>query len=237
MEIKPIVRDENGLIKGIEYFYTSEGLVDWRKMVKTEYLVPNKQYFEKQNKPVPATIEGLQDKELLILLAGIKNLARVRGYSSVHYNVTSPSADSVFVVCTIGWLPNYETEKTSIYSSGIGDAHPNNTKGIGTMFLGPIAENRAFVRCVRNFLNVNVIGQDEISVTKPDESDIELPIATASPHGYIEHLMNEKKVTFDMLKAKMLSMGIENAKSFKNISDIPKEVTYLVVEALRLKKN
>ena len=37
-----ITRDTDGLIKGVDYVFNEDGLIDWRKMIKTEHLVPNK---------------------------------------------------------------------------------------------------------------------------------------------------------------------------------------------------
>ena len=34
-KIKKVERDQNGLIKNLDYLTTEEGLIDWRKMVKT----------------------------------------------------------------------------------------------------------------------------------------------------------------------------------------------------------
>ena len=45
MKLKKIKRNDNGLISGssVDYVYNEDGFVDWRKMVKTDHLVPNKQ--------------------------------------------------------------------------------------------------------------------------------------------------------------------------------------------------
>ena len=55
--------------------------------------------------------------------------------------------------------------------SAIGDASPNNTESFARFYLGPIAENRAFVRCVRNFLKINVVAQEELGSTKMFQDD------------------------------------------------------------------
>ena len=40
---KVIKRNEYGLMEGLDYVYQENGLVNWRKMIKPEYLVPNRQ--------------------------------------------------------------------------------------------------------------------------------------------------------------------------------------------------
>ena len=158
MKLKKIKRDENGLITGgsVDYVFNENGFIDWRKMIKTEYLVPNLQ------KTSETDVTKLKDTELIILLGGIKELAQVRGYTDVRYDVKAPSPDYVVAVCSITFTPNYETEGKEVTFSAIGDAHPNNTAGFGQAFLAACAENRAFVRCVRNFLRVSIVANEEL---------------------------------------------------------------------------
>ena len=87
--VSSIVRDEHGLISEpkVEYVFSEDGFVNWRKMVKPEYLVANRQ------KTQAADVTQLEDKDLLILLGGLKDLAQIRGYSSVEYSIKTPSPD------------------------------------------------------------------------------------------------------------------------------------------------
>ena len=151
--LKRITRDADGLIAdgSVEYKFTEDGLIDWRKMIKPEYLVPNK------SRTSETDVTKLKDYQLIILLGGIKELAQIRGYAAVNYDVVSPSSDYVVATCSITWSPNYETEDKHLTFSAIGDASPSNTKDFAKFFLGPIAENRAFVRCVRNFLKIKLL--------------------------------------------------------------------------------
>jgi len=234
MDIKKISRNpDTGLIEGIEYVFTPEGLVDWRKMIKPEFLAVNKQYFESRNVPVPESTEGLQDKELLILLGGIKNLARLRGFESVEFLPMSSHPDYVVCACRIGWTGNFETEFKHVAFSAVGDASPYNTNEMGRKYLGPIAENRAFVRCVRNFLNINIVGQDEIG---PKAQEQEMVAATNTPTAVLEKLMVEKGVSFENLKIKLIAEKLEGASTFTSINDIPKIKLFDLIERLKNKK-
>ncbi len=156
--VTSIVRDESGLISQpkVDYVFDDRGFVNWRKMVKTEYLVSNRQRTQESD------VTQLEDKDLLILLGGIKELAQIRGYSSVEYDVKTPSADYVVATCKIRWIPNFETENREVLFSAIADASPGNTHSFASDYLAAIAENRSFVRCVRNFLRINIVGQDEL---------------------------------------------------------------------------
>ena len=146
-------RNHRGLLSGIDYAFNQDGLIDWRKMIKDKWLYPN------PGKGTPETdVEKLNDRDLCILLGGIKELARIRGYSSIKYSISAPSAEYVVATCTIVWIGNFETEGQEVSFSSIGDASFENTSAIGGVhYLGPIAENRAFVRCVRNFLRISYI--------------------------------------------------------------------------------
>ena len=67
-------RGKDGLLKSVEYEYNEDGSINWRAMVDPKYLFPNKSWFEARNKAVPTSIDRLQDYQLLIKLAGIKEL-------------------------------------------------------------------------------------------------------------------------------------------------------------------
>ena len=86
-------RDSEGLLENIEYSYKEDGSIDWRKMVKNDYLVPNKQ------KTSETDVSKLDDSKILILLAGIKELAQIRGFKSVKYTVSHADMEYVCVTC------------------------------------------------------------------------------------------------------------------------------------------
>ena len=74
MKLKKIKRDANGLITGasVKYQYDENGLIDWRRMVKSEHLVPNRQRTSETD------VSKLEDNQLILLLGGIKELAQIR---------------------------------------------------------------------------------------------------------------------------------------------------------------
>ena len=81
--MKKIVRDKDGLIKDHEYIFTDEGQIDWRKMVKTEYLVANK------DRTKETDVTKLNDNQLIILLGGIKDPAARSILMSIEYYTKS----------------------------------------------------------------------------------------------------------------------------------------------------
>ncbi|MDA7495867.1 hypothetical protein N8462_01135 [bacterium] len=165
-------RNKFGLLEGVNYEYNEDGSVNWRAMIVPEHLYPNKGWFEARNKPMPKSIKGLEDNQLLIKLSGIKELAKLRGFSKVHYEVIKCEIDHVSVKCGINWIPNFEnpTQESdhlpaSTSFEDLANATVHNTSSFAQKFLETIAANRAFVRCVRNFLNVHIVGADEIDTS------------------------------------------------------------------------
>lgn len=159
-------RDGNGLLQNVVYSFNEDGSINWRDMVKEEHLFPNRSWFQIRGKDTPRSIEGLGDHQLLIKLGGIKELAKLRGFSDLSYEVIKCELDHVSVICKMKFLGNYETFGEPIYFQDIANATLDNTSSFATKFLETIACNRAFVRCVRNFLQIHIVGDDEI-----DKSD------------------------------------------------------------------
>ena len=155
-------RDKHGLLENIQYSFNEDGSVDWRSMIKDEHLFPNKSWFQLRKKDCPRSIDGLADHQLLIKLSGIKELARLRGFSKVHYETVKCEDHHVAVSCCITFIANYETDNEPVYFEDMANATIDNTNSFAKKFLETIACNRAFVRCVRNFLNVHIVGDDEI---------------------------------------------------------------------------
>lgn len=184
-------RNSFGLLDNVDYTFADDGSVNWRSMIKDEHLFPNKSWFDMRRKDVPRTIDGLGDHQLLIKLSGIKELAKLRGFSDVAYEVVKCEPDHVAVICRVTFLPNYETGGKAVVFQDMANATLNNTSNFATKFLETIACNRAFVRSVRNFLNVHIVGDDEI-----DKSTAPAPTANVSmgltPSSMVEGLAKEK---------------------------------------------
>ena len=163
-------RDNHGLLSNIQYSFNENGSVNWRAMIKEEHLFPNRSWFQSRNKDMPRSIDGLSDYQLLIKLSGIKELARLRGFSSVNYSMDKCEEDHVAVSCSMRFIPNYETGGETVEFQDMANATVKNTSSFATKFLETIACNRAFVRCVRNFLNVHIVGDDEMDKSSPSSA-------------------------------------------------------------------
>ena len=226
---KTFSRNEFGLLNNppIPYSYNEDGSVNWRKMIRQEFLVPNKQ------KTQETDISKLEDKDLLILLGGIKELAQIRGFTYVSYSVPGASANYVVANCCINWIANYETNDKDVSFESLADASPDNTQSFARNYLAAIAENRAFVRCVRNFLKINIVGQDEIGAKNNFEDlSSENPL---SPTAALASLMKEKNITLEDLKKKLAKEKYEKIEDLSSLSDIPKPKIFELID--RIKKS
>jgi hypothetical protein len=224
--MKLIKRNDHGLLDDVDYTYTNEGLIDWRKMISSEFLVANK---ERSNGET--NVSKLKDYQLIILLGGIKELAQVRGFTDVRYDVHTPSPDYVVATCSITWIPNYETEGREVVFSSVGDASPHNTKSFAKFFLGPIAENRAFVRCVRNFLKINIVAQEELGNVKIQ--DEEPSDNSLDPRNMLSSLMKEKGISFDKLRMKLAKEDYKKSDDLNSLNDISKIKVFELIERLK----
>tara|TARA_R100000152_G_C6780841_1_gene214151 strand:+ start:3956 stop:4732 length:777 start_codon:yes stop_codon:yes gene_type:complete len=233
------IRKGDGLLENVDYIFNDDGSVDWRAMIKPEFLYPNKGWFDARNKPVPSSIEGLTDKQLLIMLGGIKELAKLRGVRGVAYEVDNVSEGYVTAKCRIAWLPNFES-LCGIEYEDVANATLANTDSFCAKFLETIACNRAFVRCVRNYLNIHIVGADEIDKSQGAGQAVEADaIATPiTPVDLLEKTLREKHSvdSFDGCKKVLRDLWVdekyrnEAAADWNSFKDIPaKEARKLIV--------
>jgi hypothetical protein len=225
-------RDDHGLLRNVQYEFNEDGSINWRAMIKEEHLFPNKSHFDMYKKPMPKSIKGLRDNQLLIKLSGIKELAKLRGFTNINYQTVKCQQDHVAVSCGISFIPNYETGNQEIFFEDMANATLNNTSSFATKFLETIACNRAFVRCVRNFLNVHIVGDDEID--KSDKNSTQFAPSTQtsntlSPNSLLlSHLERDKGISnFNDFKDYLRTLWAEDKyrneeiKNWSSFEDIP----------------
>lgn len=203
-------RDKFGLLNSIDYIFNDDGSIRWRDMIKQEFLYVNKEYFERFGKEVPKSTEGLKDNQLSIMLGGIKELAKLRGFNKVSYKLThEKGGDHISAACTINWIPNYESDYQSVSFEDFGNASVNNTDEFCHKFLETIACNRAFIRAVRNYLGIHIVGFDEL-----DKSDKSKSMSMDASED-IENASISKPS--DVLQKKSEEKGFKNFTDFKTL--------------------
>ena len=237
------VKNDYGLINGINYVFNDDGTVNWRKMIKPEHLVLNrsrkdemeKEYGKSLSELTPAEVD---DKYLLILLAGLKELAFLRGYHSIEFRNDCCSENFIAKTCEILWSDNYETFERNVRTQSCGDASKTNTFSWYANYLSTAAENRAFARCVRNFLRIYIVGYDEVGPEVKYEQPTSIQSSTAenptSPSAILTSLLEAKKLSFDDFKAMMVKAGtFEGAADWKEIKDVPKAKMFEIIGELK----
>jgi hypothetical protein len=223
-------RNEFGLLKHIDYVFNEDGSVNWRKMIKPEYLVVNKKNFEKRNQKAPESIEGVDDKDLLILLGGIRNLAMIRGFSKFQHHPLCVQPGYAAIRTTVTWFPNFEWNNVSVESDGWADAHKNNTTGFTQLYFPSIAENRGFIRAVRNFLNIKIVGADEIgpdSMPEDEDAGTQENISGKAQDRLAE-LLKKHNVAFPNFKNRMIQNGFD-AEEWTSVKNIPSDKIFDVI--------
>lgn len=236
-QLKNFSRDEFGLLECVNYNFNEDNTINWRSMINKEHLVPNRDALKNQKdvnlKEVDVT--ALQDNQLLILLAGIKELAQIRGYKNVRYDVIQAQPDYVAVKCTIDWLANYETSNQEVSFSALADAHLDNTKDFAKNFLMAIAENRAFVRAVRSFLKINIVGNDEMGKTTHIDTEIESSVTATQPIALLQKTMDEHKITFEQVKNGAVQKKMAGAENWNNLDDISPLSMFTIISGIKNK--
>jgi len=240
-------RNVHGLLENVDYKFNNDGSVDWRAMINPKYLYANKDWFESRKMDVPTTTEGLKDNQLLVMLGGIKELAKLRGYTCVNFDVTNVTEEYVVAKCTINWCNNYEcvSEFSTMYSD-TANATLDNTDSFCAKFLETIACNRAFVRCVRNYLGIHIVGADEI-----DKSEGKAPIQKKSgqasqifaitPTGTLQKTLAEVLNITDFSDFKDHLRTLWKNETYKNkdikdwndFSDIPAKECRILIALIR----
>lgn len=237
-KISKYKRNEYGLLESVDYVLNEDGSINWRAMIPNEFLYVNKEWFTKRNKSIPESIDGLDDKQLLIQLGGIKELAKLRGFSARAIDY-SGDHEYVTATCRIEWIGNYETSGIPIVYEDVANASVSNTDSFCHKFLETIAANRAFVRCVRNFLNIHIVGEDEIDKSEPSAHNSQAP-NFLKPEGLLEKSALEKGLnSFGEFKSwlreqwKTEIYKNEDAKNWQQYSDIPPKESRVLVKILK----
>ncbi len=240
--ITRFARDEFGLLKNVTYFFKEDGSIDYKLMIPDQYIVVNTEFFEKRQIEIPKTTDGLDDKQKLILLGGIKELIKIRGALSVKKKVWESNNDRAVVSCEIVFVGNYETDMKPFVYEEVASATLNNTNSFGQIFLETIASNRALVRAARNALRIDIVGSDELSgttvINNAETTSESLPWHTlrdAARHASTTKFP-EGFATFEEFKSVLIEKGTEGADAWNDWKDIPSSTIFKLVSLLKKTK-
>ena len=166
--------NEYGLRNGTSYIFNEDGFVDWKSMIGKEHFVVNDSWFIERGKDIPTKVtEDLTDEQLIIKLSGYRSLSKLRGFKSLKMSVEESNAEYACVKCVMVSRGNYETGFEDVVFEAVANATRSNVDDFMSLFLETIAANRALCRCVRNFLNIDIVSSDELSYGK-QRKDLEM---------------------------------------------------------------
>jgi hypothetical protein len=136
------------------------------------------------------------------------------------------------------FIPNYETGGQAVMFQDMANATYENTSSFAKKFLETIACNRAFVRAVRNFLNVHIVGDDEMDKSDPtttlSQSSDMSPVGVLKKSLKEKHSITEYEEFKNLLRelhkeGKVEKISIDTIRSWDNFSNIsPKDARILV---------
>jgi hypothetical protein len=99
-----------------------------------------------------------------------------------------------------------------------------------------IAENRAFIRTVRSFLKINIVGNDEMGKTTHVDSEIEPNTLITQPISLLQNIMDEYKISFDQIKQRAIQKNMDGASDWSTIKDIPPLSMFTIISGIKKNK-
>lgn len=238
-----LLRDENNLIRGIDYSLDDFGRIDWKKHINPDHLSLNHERLRFRNadisKITKEEILALPVEDQLVLLQGFKDLADFRGHKSyseeVRYHKGQYLEIAVATV-TISWLGIPETNMEPISLTTTGEAHFRNTNGFGQNYLARIACNRGLIANVRQICRIPIYGKDELGGDQSSGSS-SFDEGHVLPYKIIENYFTKNNKTFADMKEKILSKYPEIKNGFNSWKDLEKfpEVQNKILKALNEK--
>jgi hypothetical protein len=202
--------------------YKENGRVDWRKMIPNKYVVVNNMVAAHKGidlstldeEQLQRLVDESPEEDLVIKLAGFREVAALRGYSEIDSQLVAYSDNNATIKVTITWVPNSENPN-GLKVSAIANASSFNTDEKFAKFLETIAENRAFIRAVRHSLNIIAVGQDEFK-----QEDVKTEVRNTKIQTLLSDLMAKSEVTLDNLKEIVGNEGFEWNEKWVSVEKI-----------------
>lgn len=216
------IRGQDGLLKTIAYPKKDNGLIDWRQLISREYIVLNRMSLagkglsldDLSQEEIDKLIDESPEEDLIIKLAGFRQLAKIRGIFYEDSTITHWSSDHVVAKTVVKFLPNIE-DPVEVVASGVASASAFNTDPIFAKFLETIATNRSFVRAIRNALGIASVGQDELK-----EDDIKVEAQNVKIQTVLAQGMEKAGLNIEQLKELVVSKSFLWNDKWVNVDKI-----------------
>lgn len=219
------------------------GKIDWKQYIPREYIVLNREAFAKKG----IIIDDLSPEEqtdlketchescLLVLLAGFKTVAEIRGWRSCDCSLVESRPGYVAVKCEIEFLPNMDDWQGKKVSA-LANATTENTDGVFQNYLERIAENRAFICAVKAGLGINILGADELPV-----KEVDIIVSAKQDGPKIQDALRRKLEKIGMTEQELLEKlrkrinEYPQAREWQKISDIPPQTAMVLLGKIEKK--
>lgn len=238
-------RNKDGLVDGFNYSFDANGRINWKSHIGQQWLRVKddkiKEVEARYGKKIKdINLSEIEDYYLYVKLGGYNEVARLRGFDSLTHSVDYVDGQKAVVTCTMHFIPNVE-DTNGLTCAGVASGSIYNIKPEFASFMETFAENRAFARCVRRALNINIVAEEELgkglTLVTSDESVPSLPEGDSTKaYGYLAKLCTEKGITFDQLKTRsagIKSMLKSNPGDWSEWKDIPKIDIWTLVEKVK----
>lgn len=223
-----------------DYPRKDDGSIDWFAVIPEKFIVAQ----DKSKSNVP--VSELKDNEKMVLLGGWKYLLKERGYISKRDIIHTTTRDYVAITCEIIWQAHEDSGNKEQTYQASADSHFDNTDGFMQNFLTTNAQNRAFARCVREYLNIHVVGKDEtnkatidelLSMNQEDKTGT-LSGLTQTPHQALQNKLNKIGKGLNDAKKWLIFQDVlskEEAEQIKDWKDIAVGHCYAIINYLTKK--
>lgn len=229
------IRDYDNMLP-IEYPKDEIGFIEWRKLLGLEYISLNRSSFAKRGIDINILSKEEIDKykrespeeDLMIKLAGFRLLAKIRGFSDISYEIKEFHNGPV-CVCKITWIPNIESQYISS-TSGVSSASVDNVAKSFQHSLEAIASNRAFIRAVREGLNIFAVGEDEMNPNEEEKVQTKL-----QGSAFLENICKEKGIEIAVINKFLDGAGLPS--KWNSFKEIPDKIALTAVGLMEKKPN
>lgn len=231
----------------------NDGAFDWKS------LIPKKYFYINPNLP-PGVIKMIEtkhgcsineinleeandidDSHLILTMRGIKYVARLHGFSEVTYRYPVVQPNFVVATCRITFLANPASGNRVVTFEDSASATRENTNDMGYRYIVETATNRAFCRCVRNFLGINVVTNIELMNDAEASTSLEVEDEQYSgPYQILFNKMESYRISFEtLINALVEANKIPADHGYKSLRSLPPRLVFTclqTVEALRNQK-
>lgn len=232
---------QTGLIEGLRYVYDENGKINWKALVDPKFLYIAREHEDKvvkeQGKPL-AEVDLLlvRDDWLRIRVGGLNQLAHMRGVRSCRYPHVETREGHATVSCEITFIGNSESGMEPETWSGIASASIRSVDKHFIPYLETFAENRAFSRCVKRALQINILSDIEVggegkkaaeggssSTPTEDAGNVGDEQGSNTPAFQPYEVLSKKcaalKITFEALKTRTVEVNALAPENEKCLTD------------------